>query len=94
MQYALLIYSPAEDTDRAARPVPDSLADQLGRPHVTGWARLPADESATTLRSEGGRVLLTDGPFIEGRPPGRRGRRRAAGPATLECRWALLWWWA
>ena len=65
MQYALLIYSPAEDTDRAARPVPDSLADQLSRPHVTGWARLHADESATTLRSDGGRVLLTDGPFIE-----------------------------
>ncbi len=65
MQYALLVYSPAEDTDRAARPVSDSLVVQLGRPHVTGWARLHADESATTLRGDGGRMLLTDGPFID-----------------------------
>ena len=65
MQYALLVYSPAEDTDRAARPVPDSVAAQLAQPHVTGWARLHADESATTLRSDGGRILLTDGPFID-----------------------------
>jgi hypothetical protein len=33
---------------------------------VTGWARLHADESATTVRNgDGGRTLLTDGPFIE-----------------------------
>ena len=44
MQYALLVYSPAEDTDRAADTVPDSVAAQLSRPHVTGWARLHADD--------------------------------------------------
>jgi hypothetical protein len=65
MQYALLVYSPPEDTDRAARQVPGSLATLLGQPHVTGWARLHADESATTLRNDGGRTLLTDGPFID-----------------------------
>ena len=72
MQYALLVYSPAEDTGspagdtrRADSQVPDSLAVQLGRPHVTGWARLHADESATTLRNDGERMLLTDGPFID-----------------------------
>jgi hypothetical protein len=65
MQYALLVYSPPEETDRAARPVPDSLAVLLGQPNVTGWARLHADESATTLRNDGGRMLLTDGPFID-----------------------------
>jgi hypothetical protein len=65
MQYALLVYSPPEDTDRAARPVPDSLAALLGQPNVTGWARLHADASATTLRNDGGRMLLTDGPFID-----------------------------
>jgi hypothetical protein len=32
---------------------------------VTGWARLHADESATTLRDGEGRTLLTDGPFID-----------------------------
>ena len=65
MQYALLVYSPPEDTDRTARPVPDSLAVLLAQPNVTGWARLHADESATTLRNDGGRMLLTDGPFID-----------------------------
>jgi hypothetical protein len=65
MQYALLAYAPPEDTDRATRPIPGSLAALLDRPNVTGWARLHADESATTLRNDDGRMLLTDGPFID-----------------------------
>ena len=65
MQYALLAYAPPEDTDRATRPIPGSLAALLGRPNVTGWARLHAEESATTLRNDKGRLLLTDGPFID-----------------------------
>ena len=65
MQYALLIYGPGEDTDRAARPIPGTLAALLDRPDVTGWARLHADGSATTLRNDEGRTLLTDGPFID-----------------------------
>jgi hypothetical protein len=72
MQYALLVYSPADDADaedaentgRAARAVGGSLAALLARPEVTGWARLHAGESATTLRNEG-RMLLTDGPFVD-----------------------------
>ncbi|GAA4585515.1 YciI family protein [Planotetraspora phitsanulokensis] len=65
MQYALLAYSPPEDTDRATRPIPGDLAALLDRPDVTGWARLHADESATTLRNDEERMLLTDGPFID-----------------------------
>ena len=65
MQYALLTYTPPDDTDRAARPIPDALAALLDQPNVTGWARLHADESATTLRNDDGRMLLTDGPFID-----------------------------
>lgn len=65
MQYALLAYAPAEDTDRAERPIPGALATLLDRPDVTGWARLHAEESATTLRNDDGRMLLTDGPFID-----------------------------
>jgi hypothetical protein len=65
VQYALLIYSPGEDTDRAARPIPGTLAALLDRPDVTGWARLHSDGSATTLRNDEGRTLLTDGPFID-----------------------------
>jgi hypothetical protein len=65
MQYALLVYAAPEDTDRATRPIPDTLAALLDRPDVTGWARLHAEESATTLRNDQGRMLLTDGPFID-----------------------------
>jgi hypothetical protein len=65
MQYALLAYAPPEDTDRATRPISDGLAAMLDRPSVTGWARLDADESATTLRNGEGGYLLTDGPFID-----------------------------
>jgi hypothetical protein len=65
MQYALLAYAPPEEGDRAARPIPGPLAALLDRPDVTGWARLHATESATTLRSGEGRTLLTDGPFID-----------------------------
>jgi hypothetical protein len=65
MQYALLAYAPAEDTDRAGRPIPAAIAALLDRPDITGWARLHAEESATTLRNDEGRMLLTDGPFID-----------------------------
>ena len=65
MQYALLAYSQAEEGDRAARPIDGALAALLDAPSVTGWARLHAAESATTLRNDGGRTLLTDGPFID-----------------------------
>jgi hypothetical protein len=65
MQYALLAYTPPENTDRATRPIPGTLAALLDRPNVTGWARLHAEESATTLRNGEGRMLLTDGPFID-----------------------------
>ena len=65
MQYALLTYAPAEDTDRAARSIPGTLAALLDRPNVSGWVRLHADESATTMRNDEGRMLLIDGPFID-----------------------------
>jgi hypothetical protein len=63
MQYALLVYSSPSSQD-AARPLDPAIADVLSRPAVTGWARLHADESATTVRGDGS-ALLTDGPFIE-----------------------------
>ncbi|WP_019925177.1 YciI family protein [Nocardia sp. BMG111209] len=66
MQYALLAYTPPEDTDRTTRPIPDPLADRLDRPDITGWARLHAAETATTVRAEEP-PLLVDGPFIDTR---------------------------
>jgi hypothetical protein len=62
MQYALLAYG-SQRTH--AGPVEGAIADVLARPYVTGWARLHADGSATTVRNGDGRTLLTDGPFIE-----------------------------
>ena len=64
MQYALLAYG-HEDTPDPARPIESAIAAVLARPYVTGWARLHADESATTVRSGDGGSLLIDGPFIE-----------------------------
>ncbi len=65
----MLAYAPPEDTDRAARPIPGALAALLDRSDVTGdvtgWARLHPEESATTLRNDDGRMLLTNGPFID-----------------------------
>ena len=63
MQYALLAYGSQRSQ---SGPVAGPIADVLARPSVTGWARLHADESATTVRTgDGSRTLLTDGPFIE-----------------------------
>ncbi|GAA2370766.1 YciI family protein [Dactylosporangium salmoneum] len=64
MQYALLAYSP-EEPDRESRPIPPALAGRLSDPAVTGWARLHAAESATTMRAGDTATLLTDGPFID-----------------------------
>lgn len=62
MQYALLAYG-SHRTDTGATDA--AIADVLARPYVTGWIRLHADGSATTVRNGEGRTLLTDGPFIE-----------------------------
>jgi len=62
MHYALLAYSPPQETKGA---IPGTLAALLDQPDVTGWARLHAAESATTLRHGESRALLTDGPFID-----------------------------
>ena len=64
MQYALLAYGRPSNQDEA-RPIEAAIADVLARPYVSGWIRLHADESATTVRNGDGRALLTDGPFIE-----------------------------
>ncbi len=62
MEYALLIYGrPATPSG----PIDEGIAAVLARPYVTGWVRLRSDESATTLRVDEGKTLLTDGPFID-----------------------------
>src|ERR1700745_3458944 len=65
MQYALLAYGSAEVPERETWTMPDGLAARLDRPDVAGWGRLHPEESATTVRNDEGRMLLTDGPFID-----------------------------
>lgn len=65
MQYALLIYSPAESATAARGPIDPAIVAVLERPNVTGWLRLYPHESATTVRRGESTTLLTDGPFID-----------------------------
>lgn len=66
MQYALLIYNPDDDiAGQVQRPIDPGIAAALDRPDVTGWIRLHAAGSATTVRYQEGGTLLTDGPFID-----------------------------
>ena len=62
MKYALLAYGSQRTGDE---PMGPAIIDVVARPDVVGWARLYADESATTVRTGDMQLLLTDGPFVE-----------------------------
>ena len=69
MQYALLIYS----QPGAAEALSDQEREASHReyleirklPEVTGGAALHPAETATTVRVQDGRTLVTDGPFAD-----------------------------
>jgi len=68
MNYALMIYgsqSAAEAASERTRELDPRIAAVLERPGVTGWSRLQGVESATTVRRQEGRTILTDGPFLD-----------------------------
>jgi hypothetical protein len=68
LRYALLVYNNPEVDRRPEaqrRRIRAGIYEVLARPNVTGWVRLHDIESATTVRSEHGRTLLTDGPFVD-----------------------------
>ena len=69
MRYALLVYGNIDvleqRRDEEQRRIHAGIAEVLERPNVTGWLRLQSVDSATTVRSEEGRTLLTDGPFVD-----------------------------
>jgi hypothetical protein len=69
LRYALLAYSNIDirdqRTEEERRRMNAGIAKVLERPDVTGWLRLQKVESATTLRQEQGRTLMTDGPFVD-----------------------------
>lgn len=66
MKYALLIYNrEGRSTRRQSREIPAGVAAVLERPEVSGYSRLEPTETATTVTSGPGRILLTDGPFVD-----------------------------
>jgi hypothetical protein len=69
LRYALLMYVNSEVRDRMPeeerRRITTAAHEMLARPNVTGWLVLEDVESATTVRSQQGRTLLTDGPFVD-----------------------------
>jgi hypothetical protein len=69
LRYALLIYGNVDVRDRTSeddrRRINARVAEVVARPDVTGLLRLQDVESATTLRREQGKSLLTDGPFVD-----------------------------
>ena len=69
MRYALLIYGNVDvrdrTTDEERRRVNAGVAEIVARPNVTGYLRLQPVESATTIRTEQGTALVTDGPFVD-----------------------------
>jgi hypothetical protein len=69
LRYALLIYDDIEVRDRTPlderRRITAAVLEVLERPDITGWLRLQDVESATTVRRQQGRSLLTDGPFVD-----------------------------
>jgi hypothetical protein len=68
MKYALLIYgsgAAGEGSTELSRELDPRIAAVLERPSVVDWARLLSAASATTVRRQEGRRLLTDGPFVD-----------------------------
>ena len=65
MKYALLAYGAAGESGRRAPGIEPALAQVLSRPAVEGWIRLHDTESATSVRGDAVKPLLSDGPFID-----------------------------
>jgi len=69
MQYALAIYIEPGYEDALSDAERDAMYAEylaLGEdPRVVGGARLQPVETATSVRVEGGRTLMTDGPFAD-----------------------------
>jgi hypothetical protein len=66
MKYALLNYTKGETAgERRPGEMHPAVAAVLERRDVSGWVRLQPAASATTLRLESRKVLLTDGPFVD-----------------------------
>ena len=69
MQYALLIYTKPGDVESLSPTEQESVSREYWalreEPAITGGAGLQGVETATTVRVDGGQVLVTDGPFAD-----------------------------
>ena len=70
MKYALLFYAGGRSFDDFSEEEQRSIVDEFlalreEEPGVYGIAQLQPAESATTVRMEEGKVLITDGPFAD-----------------------------
>jgi hypothetical protein len=69
VKYALLIYGNSDVLaawpEEEWRRVNAGVAEVVARPEVPSYLRLQGMATATTLREEQGRTLLTDGPFVD-----------------------------
>lgn len=69
MQYALLVYRRPDDFDGLSEQEQTEAEQQYWKvrtePGVTEGAGLQVPETATTLRMENGKALVTDGPFAD-----------------------------
>lgn len=69
MQYALLIYTKPGDVESLSPAEQESVSREYWalreEPSITGGAGLQGTETATTVRVDGGQVLVTDGPFAD-----------------------------
>jgi hypothetical protein len=54
-----------EDTPEPERELDPKIAAALAQPSVVDWARLHGITSATTVKRQDGKRLLTDGPFLD-----------------------------
>ncbi len=86
MRYLLLIYSP--ETEAGPQPAEEAqtgathravIEDAARRGIFLGAEKLAPPSTATTVRLEGGKTLITDGPFAET-------REQLAGYYMLDCR--------
>ena len=69
MKYAFVIYNNGWARDVVSgdelKRVEDAFLEVLALPNVSVPVRLQGVETATTVRVENGKALLTDGPFVD-----------------------------
>jgi hypothetical protein len=84
MKYVLLICTPVGGAELSPAEIAEDprftsyIEEVRSRDIVKGGARLRPASDATTVRVQGDEVLLTDGPFIEG-------REQVGGLAIVDC---------